>query len=549
MKKLIFFPKWLVLFSIILLASFLRLYHLDSNPPSPYWEEVALGYDAYSIANTGKDFHGTSYPVLAFPSYGDYKPSGYFYALVPFVKILGLNVLTVRLPSALAGIISVVLIYLIGKELFSEKTGMIASLLLAISPWAIQFSRGGWEVNLAVMLTLVGTHCLLTARKRPWMLPFAVIFFGLSMYTYHAARLFAPLIGGIGGLGLMWLWFKKVSQTGKSGRYLIVVLFSVLIGFVLVLPFVANLNSQEISSRFTQTTILLDLEPVLKSNDQIHKHGNTLSARFFYHRYWYYGQAILQGFLRHFSPEFLFVRGDGNLRHWNGRYGLLYPLDSIFITVALVLLVAHKQKNLQRNRLAISALLIWILLAAIPPALVKPTPHALRFLFAVPSFCLLAAVGIMASVKIVPKKGVRLFALAIILAYAYLFISFFHWNNNIYPVRAAKDWQYGYREVIMALAREKLSGEKIYITRDEGRPSMFYLFFSRYDPAKIQIDGPSLPKDQLELLRVDDYHFVDTLSSSPGLYATPENKVDPKAHILDTIRRPDGSVVWVVWRR
>jgi len=534
---------------VILLAGFLRLYGLGTNPPSPYWEEVALGYDAYSISQTGKDFHGNPYPILAFPSYGDFKPSGYFYALVPFVKVFGLSAWTVRLPSALAGIVSVIFLFLIGKELFDRKVGLVASLLFAISPWAIQFSRGGWEVNLAMMLTLMGAYSLLLARSKRWVFPLSVVFFGLSMYTYHAARLFSPVVGGLGGLSLIIFWWN---QTGKNKVKSMVwpVVAATIVGLIFVVPFVVNLNNQVVSSRFSQTTVLSDLEPVLKSNAQISRYGGGLIARLAFHRYWFYGREIFQGWIKHFSPEFLFLKGDGNLRHWNGRYGMLYPLDFVFILVSVaVLLLAHKQKELRVKRVALLIIVIWILLAALPPSLVKPTPHALRFLFAAPAFSLMSAFGICVLLESLRRREAQVLSMAIIFAYSYLFGSYFYWYMNIYPSRAASDWQYGYKQVFESLAAKQKQGERVYMTREQGRPSMYYLFFNKYDPAKIQVAGSSLPKDQQELLQVDNYYFVDSLGGDAGLYATSMDKVDPKAKVLDTIRQPDGRIVWVIWRR
>ncbi len=527
-------PRWLILGSIVILAAFVRLYHLDSNPPSPYWEEVALGYDAYSISKTGKDFHGNSYPLIAFPSYGDYKPSGYFYALVPFIKLLGLNVLSVRLPSALAGILAVVLVYLLGKELFEERVGYVAGLMYALCPWAIQFSRGGWEVNLAVTLTLAGAYCLLLAQRRRWFLPLAVISFGLSMFTYHAARLFAPMVGGLGGLRLVWGWRK----------HFLPLIISILFTLAFVLPFVVNLGNQAVSSRFSQTTVLSDLDPVLKSNAQIDAHGRTVLARLVYHRYWYYAAVIIRGWASHFSPQFLFIRADGNLRHWNGHYGPLYSLDAVFIAVAL--LVFLKLKPYRRN---LGLVILWIILAGIPAALVKPTPHALRFLFAAPGFVLLSAVGLTTLIEKIPRRFKGILIGTVVVAYVYLFLSYFIWYITIYPARAAADWQYGYKEVFASLEKIKKPGELVFMTREQGRPSMFYLFYSVYDPSAIQVAGPSLPKDQLELLQVGDYHFTDTLTSVPGLYAASLERIPAKVKPLDTIRRPDGSVVWEIWRQ
>ena len=117
MKRKSFF--YLIL--IILLAGTLRFYNLADNPPAPYWEEAALGYDAYSILKTGKDFHGNNWPLVAFESFGDWKPSLYFYAVVPAVAGFGLNTFAVRFPSAAAGTLTVVLVYFLAKELFYLK--------------------------------------------------------------------------------------------------------------------------------------------------------------------------------------------------------------------------------------------------------------------------------------------------------------------------------------------------------------------------------------------------------------------------------------------
>ena len=114
--------KFLLVF-IISLSIFLRFYQLDKNPPSLYWEEVALGYDAYSIFKTGKDHHGNPWPLVAFESFGDWKPSLYFYATVPSIAVFGLNEWGVRFPSAFFGVLTVILTFLLVKELVGKRGG------------------------------------------------------------------------------------------------------------------------------------------------------------------------------------------------------------------------------------------------------------------------------------------------------------------------------------------------------------------------------------------------------------------------------------------
>src|SRR5438876_10820734 len=102
--------RQVALTGVLLLALLLRVWRLDSVPPGPDSDEVAIGYNAYSILRTGRDEYGASWPVL-FRSYGDYKRPLYIYATVPSVALLGLTPISIRLPAALAGTAAVGMTY------------------------------------------------------------------------------------------------------------------------------------------------------------------------------------------------------------------------------------------------------------------------------------------------------------------------------------------------------------------------------------------------------------------------------------------------------
>src|SRR5256885_940381 len=87
----------LTLVAILGLGLLLRVVWLSSFPAGFNADEAAIGYNAYSLLQTGKDDYGTPFP-LAFKSFGDFKPGLYFYFVWPFVAIFGLNELAVRLP-------------------------------------------------------------------------------------------------------------------------------------------------------------------------------------------------------------------------------------------------------------------------------------------------------------------------------------------------------------------------------------------------------------------------------------------------------------------
>ena len=125
-------PSRYVLFLIILLAFFLRIYKLGSVPPSLYWDEASLGYNAYSILKTARDEHGKFLPLTNFAAFGDYKPPGYIYAAVPSIAIFGLNEFAIRFPSAFFGTLTVFLTYFLAKKLlFSNALGPVNRFLPA----------------------------------------------------------------------------------------------------------------------------------------------------------------------------------------------------------------------------------------------------------------------------------------------------------------------------------------------------------------------------------------------------------------------------------
>ena len=156
--------KWLIAIALTL-AFILRFWSVGTNPPGLTPDEAALGYNAYSILKTGRDEFGTKLPII-FKSFGDYKPGAYVYLDIPFVAAFGLNEVSTRLPSVIAGVLTVFLIYLITRELFKSmengrwpvpewvKIENIAALVAASNPWLIYFSRGAWEANVSLCLTL-----------------------------------------------------------------------------------------------------------------------------------------------------------------------------------------------------------------------------------------------------------------------------------------------------------------------------------------------------------------------------------------------------------
>lgn len=193
---------YVLLAFIVLLGFFLRFLFVPSVPPALTWDEVSIGYNAWSILQTGRDEHGRFMPLDSFVAYGDYKPPIAIYLTVPFVALFGLTDIAVRLPVILFSTATIALTYILVKELFplytyKRQLSLLVSLLLAISPWHINLSRAGFEAVIALFFVIAGVVVILKSRSMKRLQIWMWIPFILSIYTFNSSRYFVILFSPI----------------------------------------------------------------------------------------------------------------------------------------------------------------------------------------------------------------------------------------------------------------------------------------------------------------------------------------------------------------
>ena len=98
----------------LLLLSY--LYQVPKNPPGFYIDESSISYNAYTIATTGQDEYGESWP-LYFRAFGEYKNPVYIYLLAVLFRIFGPSIMVARLLSASLGILAIGLLLLLAFRL------------------------------------------------------------------------------------------------------------------------------------------------------------------------------------------------------------------------------------------------------------------------------------------------------------------------------------------------------------------------------------------------------------------------------------------------
>ncbi len=469
MKKTILF-----LFTILIIAAALRLYKLGEVPISPDWDETALGYNAYSIVKTGRDEYGTFFP-LTIRSFDDYKPPLYVYLTVPSVALFGLSVWSTRLPSAVMGILAVLGTYFLVKELFRQSLftihySLLSSFLLAISPWHIQFSRVAFESNIGVTVNIWAAAAFLAGLKKRVFLPISAMLFGIGMYAYHSERVFLPLL-----LTLLVVMFRKKLFVKENKTAIII---SIIIGLVFAIPLFSILFGSrgllrlKATSSFTDQTNLLARNIVQLERDQ--KNGDFLGL-ILDNRRIVYAKTIISGYLSHFNLKWLFLTSD-NPRHHAPDMGLLHFWELPFLLYGIYWV--SKQRGFMRT-----ILIGWLLIAPIPAAPTTGLPHAVRTLVFLPVFQIFTAIGI---VNVRMKKPITvLYMLFVIFGiFYYLNMYFVHQNpeNSEY-------WQYGYKDTVALTEKLKDKYEKVVVSTRLDQSYMFFLFYTKYDPATYLAHG------------------------------------------------------------
>ena len=478
----------LLIILIVIIASALRLWQIGNIPPSPDWDEAALGYNAYSIMQTGKDEYGKSFPIIL-RSFDDYKPALYTYFIIPFIKLFDLNIVSVRLPSAIFGILTVLATYFLVTELFKKwemgngkMVSLLTSFLLAISPWHIQFSRIAFEANVGLAFNVFAALFFLKSFKKPWFLVLAVLSGAASIYVYQSEKVFTPLLF----FSLSIIFRKEIIALPKKYIFL-----SLLTLFLVLLPMINYmLINKEALARAQGVSIFSDQTPFLKENAKKlleDRKNKDFLGLVFDNRRILYAKTIISGYLSHFSFNWLFIRGD-LIRHHAPSMGIMYLFELPFLLIGI-----YKLFFSNLNKKAKYLIFSWFLIAPIPASITSGVPHAIRTLNFLPIFQILTAIGILVTFRKIGNLSSLSYLRNLIFSF---FILFFIFNISYYLDQyfvqqnyfTSQDWQYGYKETVFEIKKIEDKYDKIIVTNKPylDQSYMFFLFYLKYPPGTYQ---------------------------------------------------------------
>lgn len=495
-------------FLILILGTLLRFFYITKIPNGLYSDEAAYGYNTYSILLTGRDEHGTFLP-LAFKSFGDYKAPFYFYFLIPFVKIFGLSEFAVRFPSVILGLALITLVYFFVRHIFQKNIlALAASFLIAISPMSLQFNRMAHENNLVVLLITAGSFLFILSFNKHKLIYLSFLSYLLSIYTYHDARVIVPVLI----LSLILIYRKQLRAYKKD-------LVCSLIGlFIFLIPLFLLFRTDAMLARPKNTVVFSDKGTLFKINNE---RGEDIMLNFsmpslFHNKAISYSEVVLNNYLLHFSPDFLFFSGDKVSIYSTINNGILYFIELPFLCLGLYLLF---KKRFYKGFIFILLLLI----SPIPAALTKFVPSASRSLSILPSLSVIPAIGLIYSVKYIKISNLkRIYIIIITLLFIFNISYYMHFYYFNTPIRYAKDWHYGMKEVIMQVQINQDHYSKIWFSKNAWG-YIYPLFYLAYPPLAYQsINRMGLPNEYgfSWVDKFDRYVFADFPENMPDLRGT-----------------------------
>jgi 4-amino-4-deoxy-L-arabinose transferase-like glycosyltransferase len=428
-----------LLAGFVIAAALAALYvaRIGSDPPGLYDDEASIGYNAWTIVHDGTDQYGNHLPLF-FVDFGDYKGPVATYLVAPFVGLFGNSTAMVRLPSVLAGIA----IFLIAGRLAfvltrSRGVALVTMVFTALQPWIFLQSHTMLEGNiLMVLCVMLALWCIAEASTRSdhsalrwWSGAGAAL--GVSVFAYTVGRALAFLVAAAAAL----------NYVRRGQRVILRFLFPVAVAYV-ILGAWALATPGGLFGRFQKVGLVA---------------GNLSLVNA--------ASTFVSNYATYFSPDFLLLKGDGNLRQTTGFGGVLLDATLPLMLLGAVHLVMRWREAYPRLILA------GTVLAPVPAALTLAAPHALRGAGLIPFLVVLMIEGtgwLWAMLRPRAVLAITLAALVTASAAPY-FVDFF----TTYPARAALAFEVGEAEALrIAYSDAGVGTHALFLSASLNQPAM-----------------------------------------------------------------------------
>lgn len=468
--------NWLILL-IFILGLLLRFIYLSKIPSELNRDEVSVGFNAYSLLQTGKDEHGRGPWPLIFKAFGDYKIPGYIYLTVPLVKIFSLNAFSVRFPAAFFGSLTILIIYLLMKELWPKKESLalLTALFLAIAPFHLHYSRQQFEAPVALFFSLAGLVFLLKARKKTVYLFFSLPFFIASFFTYNASLFIVPIL-----IIFTILVFNQEYDLKSRWKTILVFVILLLLSWLAYWQLIKEGNRGR-----ANTTIFNQIKNTQQIEHSLHYLNNAgmplFIARVFYNKPLSWLNEFIKNYLAAFNPKFIFISGDNNSWHGLGRlnYG-----NILFVFLPLVILGFY-QLGINLSSKPNLWLVGYFLIAPLANGITIDSPILTRLLDFHLVLIILAAIGFIFLWQRYLKHKQLISSLVLFLL-VFFNLSYLGSYFLVFPKKLDRFWNPGIKEAAEFIKNNQADYDAIFVSSNLDVGYIFLAFYLPFEPNDFQ---------------------------------------------------------------
>lgn len=297
MKKLLPFVV------LILISSLFIFYRFSAIPKNLSFDEVEFTKLALSLDKK---------PYIPYSQLATGHSTLYFYKILASLKTFGINTFALRFPSAIFGVLSVLLYYLIIKKIFKRQLlSFLLALTLLSSHWFINFARFSFEATFLLFLELTSIYFILKFDEDPrssLYLTLSGLFAGLSFLSYTPGRIFFLL-----PLGFLFINKKRLRDF-----------------FVFLIPFIIIITP-------LTTYLLTNKDTRIDQQFFLNNHEMPVSEK-------------LTGLWQNISSTTLMfnIKGDVNGRHNYPNKPALNPILGILFITGLAIAVKKWKNNINK---------------------------------------------------------------------------------------------------------------------------------------------------------------------------------------------------------
>jgi len=507
----------LILIAIITVSAILRFYQVDNIPPGLTIDESSQGYNAFSLLKTGKDRYGQPFPIL-FRLFDSIQVPLYTYLTVIPVYLFGNSIFSVRFVSALSGVILIGITYLLfinfEKNRKNHSLAIISALMVAISPWAVFYSRISTEASLGVTLFVLSIMFFYFSLKHRRLFPAATFILGLSTHAYYSERILSALFL----IGFIWLFRKTIFLQRR------IFILGIALLIITQMPHLWVANSGAFTRRIVQVNYFS--EQFFQENS-----GNL--------RYIPFGRSLFitrefaSQYLAYFSPKNLFFDPDPQ----QGARSM--PDLSVFYSWMIIPFILGLRSLIVKRSLPFVRIMILLLVIGPFSASLTRDPFAtirvLGFLWGITS---IIAFGLNYLLSIFSSFRLKLliFTVVVLLSLVQLYLAYF----VLLKYERSDNYGYSYLELLKQIDQMKNQHFVVDSSR-EPAVGIMYAFFKKYDPNKLQNDlKPLVAGRYYSTSDPKEVYIVDNIEARPIIWR--EDICKDQVLVGDLLAISDGQV-------